>query len=165
MDVSLQRTFGEKYRFQRHEVTDAFLVAPEVAGGSEMALKTPTFYVPDEVDIIADHELIILQEAVPSAAAQIDNLISKITTSHVTTDVNTMLHFHHTLAQRNQGSCWYTISLAIFGTLTVSLLLIFLLQPCFYKVITLCFAKEAPPSQTEDELPTSGPPSSTQLSR
>jgi hypothetical protein len=79
-------------------VTDAFLVAPELAGGSEMALTTPTFYAPDKVGIIANNELIILQEAVPSAAAEIDKLVSTITTPHVTTDVNTMLHFHHTLA-------------------------------------------------------------------
>lgn len=56
-----------------------------------MALPNPTFYTPDKVGIIADHELNILQETVPSAAVQIDDLMSKITTSHVTADVNTML--------------------------------------------------------------------------
>jgi hypothetical protein len=134
-------------------VTDTFLVTPELTGGNEMALPNPTFYTPDKVGILTDHELNILQETVPSAAVQIDNLMSKITTSQVTADVNTMLHFHHTLAQRNQGSIWYTILIAIFGTLTVSLLLIFLLRSYFCRVITFCKAKEAPPSQTEEELP------------
>jgi hypothetical protein len=165
MDISLHRNFGERFRFQRHAVLhrDRRLPSSPRAGRGQRVDTTPTFYVPDKVGIIADHELSILQEAVPSAAAQIDNLISNITTPHVTNDVNTMLHVHHTLAQRKQGSSWYIISLEIFGTLIVPLLLIFLLQPYCCRLITLCFAKEAPLSQTEDELPTSRHPSSTQL--
>jgi hypothetical protein len=52
-----------------------------------------------------------------------------------------------------------------FGTVIVLPLLIFLIRPYFCGLITFCFAKEALPSQTEDELPTSGHPSSTQLRR
>jgi hypothetical protein len=56
-------------------VTDAFLVTPELTGGSEIALINPTFYTPDKVGIIVDHELHILQETVPSAAVKIDDLM------------------------------------------------------------------------------------------
>jgi hypothetical protein len=53
-------------------LTEAFVVPPELTGGSAVDLEAPVFYVPDKVGIVAEHEMRNLADAVPPAVAQID---------------------------------------------------------------------------------------------
>jgi hypothetical protein len=144
-------------------LTEAFVVPPELTGGSEVNLEAPVFYVPEKVGIVAEHELRTLAEAVPPAVAQIDKLMAAVSSPHMAGDVNTMMQFHHLLTERNQQRNWYTVSLAVVATVTLIVLLVLIVRPHYPRLISLCCTREKSQKPQESAKEQHGAPTTGQV--
>jgi hypothetical protein len=144
-------------------LTEAFVVPPALTGGSEFNLEAPVFYVPDKVGIVAEHELLTLADAVPPAVAQIDKLMTVVSSPHMAGDVSTMMQFHHLLTERNQQRNWYTISLAVVATVTLIILLVLIVRPHYPRLVSLCCTQEKSQKPQEFEKEQHGAPTTEQV--
>jgi hypothetical protein len=71
-----------------------------------------TIYVPERFTFVANHELQILKQSIPSEARQLDGAVSGLNVPYRVVDMNSILHVHRASINREQRSHWYLTTLS-----------------------------------------------------
>jgi hypothetical protein len=84
-----------------------FQTLPDLQGNFQVTPDAPQLYVPEKVTVVADHELQLLEEAVPPDGKRLDEVVFKLKVPHQVADIGSLLHVHIASLNREHRSHWY----------------------------------------------------------
>jgi hypothetical protein len=96
-----------------------FQTWPDLQGDVQVTPDAPRFYVPERVTFVANYELQILEESIPSEARQLDEVVSGLNMPLRIVDINSVLYVHRASINREKRSHWYLTTPTILCALYV----------------------------------------------
>jgi len=105
------------------------------------------FYIPDKLSIVAEHEVKLIEEAMPAAVEQLNEIKTKLTETQLTYDLDSLLHTHRTSLHQWQQTQWHFIIALSFSAVSVLVILSFMFRSHIMKLILKC----CPAKKTEQK--------------
>ena len=95
---------------------------PDLYGTSQAELEKPRFYLPDNISVITDDETKQLKDISPAEIQRLHDVQAKIATLKQTFDVDSLLHIHRTLLQKQTTHWFIIITTSVCATLILGTL-------------------------------------------
>ena len=99
--------------------TDKFQTLPDTIGNTQATIDPTKLYVPDQVAIVANHELQALEEAIPPEIAQLDDVRSRVAIPRRIIEMVSLLSTSSITTRREQRSYWHLVTLTVLCVITV----------------------------------------------
>ena len=81
--------------------TNGFQTLPEIRGEIQSTIVDTHFYVPDQIQIAADHEIPLTKQISPEEVTRLDEVKSKVMVPSQSYDVNSLLHIEQASARQS----------------------------------------------------------------
>ena len=95
--------------------TNEFQTLPEIRGEIPSTIVNTHFYVPDQIQIAADHEIPLTKQISPEEVTRLDEVKSKVMVPSQSYDVNSLFHIEQASARQSHQTYWppnsYNVSL------------------------------------------------------
>ena len=122
--------------------TDKFQTLPDIIGNTQATIDPTKLYAPDQVAVVANHELQALKEAIPSEIAQLDDVRSRVATPRRIIDMDSLLSTSKITTRREERSCWHLITLTVLCVITVLAFIVYSLKSYTHKMIARCMTQQ-----------------------
>ena len=110
-------------------ITTEFQTLPEVRGEIQATVVNTHFYVPDQIQIVADHEIPLIKQVSPEEeVTRLDELKSNVMVPSQSYEVNSLFQIEQASARQSHQTYWHQIStmlvcaVDILGVINLSLL-------------------------------------------
>ena len=91
--------------------TNEFQTLPEIRGEIQSTVVNTHFYVPDQIQIVADHEIPLIKQISPEEEVTLlDEVKSKLMVPSQSYDVNSLFHIEQASARQSHKTYWYLIA-------------------------------------------------------
>ena len=126
---------------------------PELSRTDFTRLDTPMIHIPDISAMLAIQEAPRIEEALPAATKELDDIKTRLSSSRQEFDVDTLMHIRRTSLRRDKQQHWYQIVTLSFCAITILLITSYFL--CFsFRYILLCnSANNTPKSNPVPQVP------------
>jgi hypothetical protein len=94
-------------------------VFSELLGATRTELQAPQIYVPNQLPIMADHEIQQLEEIAPAVLRDLDNIGWHATTLRRTLDIDSHISMHHVTQSQRSQLRWYSIIVASISAIAI----------------------------------------------
>jgi len=131
--------------------TDKFQTLPDIIGNTQATIDPTKLYVPDQVAIVANHELQALEEAIPSEIAQLDDVRFRVAIPRRLIDMDSLLSTSRITTRREQRSYWHLVTLSVLCVITVLAFIVYSLKPYTHKMFARCMTRQNTSSQNTTE--------------
>ena len=137
--------------------TNEIRTLPELHNTTKAKVDIPLLHRPEQLPIVAKHELPQIMEAAPPETQELDNIRARLATAHHSYDVDTL--FHQTSLRAERKSYWHLIITTATYTLAILLPLYFSLRHHIPRFRIHCFT-----TNTSSQLAMANQTSSSQTS-
>ena len=120
--------------------TNEVRTLPELQGTAQVNLQTSQIYIPDKIDVVANHEIPLLEQITPDAFAQLDEIRSKTMVPSQTFEVDSLLHIQQASLREEQRTHWYLIITPVVCTVAILGILCLSLRSYIHAFITRCYS-------------------------
>ena len=128
-------------------------------GQHKRTWETSHIYIPDKINVVANHEISLLEQITPYAVAQLDEIRSKTMIPSPSFDVDSIFHIQQASLREQQRAYWYIITTSAVCTATILGILYVSLRSYLRNLITRCYSPNATsePSTTDPNSPLTPP--------
>jgi hypothetical protein len=136
--------------------TNKVRTLPDLQGATQADLCTSHLYIPEELSIVAEHEVQLLQDATPTAIERLDEIQSRIMARQQTFDMDLLLHMRQTSLRQEHGTYWHFIFAKTFCAISVLIILLFSLRSYVHNLILCHYSMNT--SSQQNVISQSSPP-------
>jgi len=135
-----------------HNASTCHIAAPELrtlpvlSKTAEFHLDTPQMFLPDRIAPVESQELAKIEAAMSPETSGLDSVKERLATPSQSYDVDTLLHVHQQSVHAAQDSRWLRLVAIAACSVTVMVLLFFLLRARLHLLWTSCWRIETGPS-------------------
>jgi len=104
---------------------DKFQTLPDMIGNTQATVDPTKLYVPDQVAIVANHELQALEEAIPSEIAQLYDVRSRVAIRRRIIDIDSLHSTSRITTRRERRSYLHLVVLTVLCVITVLAFIVF----------------------------------------
>ena len=107
--------------------TNELQTLPELRGEIQSTIVNTHFFVPDQIQIVADHEIPLIKQISPEEITRLDEVKSKVIVPSQSYYVNSLFHIEQASARQPPQTYWHQIAtmsicaVAILGVISLSL--------------------------------------------
>jgi len=129
-----------------HIATQELRTLPVLSKTAELPLDTPQLFLPDRVPAVEGHELAKIEAAMAPKTSGLNFVKERLATPRQSFDVDTLLHVHQQSVHTAQESHWLQLITIVACSVTVILLLFFLLRAYLQLLWSRCWRVKTDPS-------------------
>ena len=145
--------------------THAVRILPKLQGTAQANLETSHIYIPDKINVVANHEISLLEQIIADAVAHLDEIRAKTMVPSPSFDVDSIFHIQASL-RGQQRTYWYIIATPVACTAAIIGILYISLHSYLYNFIARCYSPNATSKpSTMDPNPPLTPPEPQQRSQ
>jgi hypothetical protein len=164
-DAEVPRTLMLEGSGLLRNVAGWHISSPELQVYSELhettyaKLETPIFYLPDNMSVLNDHERHLIKDIPLPTLQTLSDIHSRVTASHNTYDVDSVLHIHQTSLLHDRQTNWFIIPFTSLSTLISLSVLVYLIYNRFRNAYCITRKTDAASSTPTQPLEPSKPDS------
>jgi len=129
-----------------HIASQELRTLPVLSKTAELPLDTPQLFLPDRVPAVESHELAKIEAAMFPETSGLDFVKERLVTPRQAFDVDTLLHVHQKSVHAAQESHWLRLITIVACSITIFLLLFFLLRSYLRILLLRCWHVKTDPS-------------------
>ena len=117
------------------------------------------FYVPDQLSIVASHEIPLIQETSPQEVARLDEVNSKVIMPSQSFDIDSLFHIRQTSLRQAHQTYWHLIVTTTVCAIAIFCVLYFSFRSHVHNFIPCgSSANKSPEPSTLEQVPSPLPP-------
>ena len=151
---------GQIFNATRCSITaEEIRTLPELHGEMQENINTANLYVPDQLSIVANHEIPLIQETSPQEVARLDEVKSKVVMPSQSFDIDSLFHIRQTSLRQAHQTYWHLIVTTSICAIAILSVLYFSLRSYLHNFITCrSSANKSPEPGTPELDPSPLPP-------